>query len=122
MEFSTGTIVALALILIVLAALAGMIAKAVYETRENRLTTCALLRVTSEDNQRLVRIDYGQLHMPFTFGNPTSIRVRVPDRVIPNIATPEDATEAGIRLQQSLGMDDSTTNLSRPRWHEWNLS
>jgi hypothetical protein len=121
-HLSTGSIVILAVAAIMALALAVLAAWCSYETREIALTITALLGVRDEADCRLVRIAYGPMGWPWTLGHAKSIRIRVPDRVIPKVASPEDAIEAGIRIQQSLGMDDSSADMSRPRWHEWTLS
>jgi hypothetical protein len=121
-HLSTVSIVILALAAIVALAAAVLIARCSYETRENALTITALLGVRDEADRRIVRIAYGPMGLPWTLGHAKRIRIRVPDRAIPKVASPEDAIEAGIRIQQSLGMDDSSANMSRPRWHEWTLS
>lgn len=93
-----------------------------WATHEDRLTICSILGIKSETDQRLVSIRYGKLLLPFTWGRTSNIRIRVPVRAIPTITSPEEAVEAGIRLQQALNVDDSVTRMCKTRVREWRLS
>lgn len=97
-----------------------LVYRAMEETRENLDTVCALLRVKSEDRP-WVRITYGH-GLPFTLGHAHVMRIRVADKAIPHIVTPEEAVEAGVILMRSFDMDDAGSIKPRARYREWTLT
>lgn len=107
-------------ILIPLIVAVALALKAAYETRENHETICALLRIKSDDRSA-VRVTYGP-GLPFTLGFARTIRIHVPDKLIPHITTPEDAVEAGVMLMRSFDMDDAQSSKHRARYRDWTLT
>lgn len=107
-------------ILIPLIIAAALALKAAYETRENHETICSLLRIKPDD-RHMVRVMYGP-GLPCTLGYARTIRIHVPDKLIPHITTPEDAVEAGVMLMRSLGMDDAQSSKHRARYRDWTLT
>ncbi len=107
-------------ILIPLIIAAALALKAAYETRENHETICSLLRVKPDD-RHMVRVTYGP-GLPCTLGYAHTIRIRVADKAIPHITTPEDAVEAGVAMMRSLDMDDVTSSKHRARYRDWTLT
>lgn len=97
-----------------------VIARAAYETRENHETICSLLRIKPED-RHMVRVTYGP-GLPCTLGYAHTIRIHVPDKLIPHIVTPEDAVKMGVTLMRSLDMDDAQSSKHRTRYRNWTLT
>lgn len=120
MDHLVSQLVDLLPILIPLAIIGVIIAKAAYETQENHETICSLLRIKPED-RHTVRVMYGP-GLPCTLGYAHTIRIRVADKAIPHITTPEDAVEAGVAMMRSLDMDDVTSSKHRARYRDWTLT
>lgn len=117
-----GTIAVIVLALATAIAVMVVVHRCARETDDDRQTVCAILGIRDAQDRNLVSIRYGKPLLPFTWGRTSNIRIRVPVRAIPRITAPEEAVEAGIRLQQALGMDDSETRMCKPRVREWTLS
>lgn len=113
-------LVSLLPILIPLIIAAALALKAAYETRENHETICSLLRVKTDD-RHMVRVTYGY-GLPCTLGYAHVMHIRVPDKLIPHIVTPEDAVEMGVTLMRSLDMDDAQSSKHRARYRDWTLT
>lgn len=97
-----------------------LVARMIYEVREDRATVCAILRIGKEDWGR-VRIGYGRWRLPVTMGHARLIQVSVPDSLIPRVSSMEDAVDRGVQMRDSLAMREVTVSTSKRR-HIWTLT
>lgn len=115
------TMVGLACVLAIVLAVSLPFLHAWRETVENRETVCAFLRIGDGPWRDRLRIRYGRLGLPFTFGRPKLIRITVPDKAVPWIESMEQAADVGIQMAASLGMSESVAG-TRRRAHTWELT
>ena len=121
MNINVLMIVAWCVVALAVLAVAGLVRRAVRETRENRETVCAILGVDCATAGRGVRISYGRLRVPFTLGRPRVVRIRVADKLIAGIENREQANDRGLRICSSLGMSECDALTGR-RCHLWVLT